>query len=80
MQNRDVASVVVVPERILNKLESIHKKILFENGKKRKLDTVPLLQIIQTEVKKTLTYLPKLKLYNKYGYDVYSKKTFICGN
>ena len=58
-----IVYIVVIPERILNKLESI-KKILIGKGKSRKLDIVPLLQIIRTEVKKTLTYLPKLKLYN----------------
>ena len=58
-----VASIVIVPERILHKLESIHKNFIGK-GKSRKLDTVPLLQIIRTEVKKSLTYLPKLKLCN----------------
>ena len=46
-----VASIVVVPERILNKLQSIHKNFIFK-GKSRKLDTVPLLQIMRTEVKR----------------------------
>ena len=41
-----VACMVVVPERILDKLESIHKKFIWK-GKSLKLGTVQLLQIIQ---------------------------------
>ena len=45
-----VVIIVVVPERILNKLQSIHKNFIFK-GKSRKLDTVPLLQIIKVAQK-----------------------------
>ena len=55
-----VASMLVVPDRILNKLESIHKN-LFGRAKSRKLDTTPLLQIIQTEVIKDVDISAKIK-------------------
>ena len=58
-----VASIVVVPERILNKLESIHKNFIWK-GKRTKVRHSSITADYTDGGQKTLTCLPKLKLYS----------------